>query len=1029
MSQPYTDQEVETAVEKIVRSSIRRPITTLGTRDTGATFNDFQEQTTAVLTTTPNAPFYVVRLGCGRLVDKVKTLGDVCDNIDEAVQALGHPIRSVDSIASLSNARVASEAMSLAGIGRTNQFQDVAKLPAFQRLDRNIQQFLDDYSGPNLRRGGQLVRSQQEGRQLLPGFIRSLKDQRASLIDAVQALAGSINDYEVLDLPHLLASGIIERASQVIADREEQLDGLSASGRVAVLRDTTLDLIAARSLIRRFSSLSSPTVFLVSNGSGGVYADATHPAISASYTVPLPSNYATRVDTVAINNQLDFLIDGVVRRAVSTGGSSLAALTGLVPETYEITGGVNDAMTITFIELGVSTPVVAALSAGLTQTAQDICDDINAVMTQPIEAVVAIVPLKFNGRVDIAGVDPGTVTFTFPLFVQSNWTNLGLFEGDKLRVLEGANTNVLYQINIGGISPTTLTCTRLTGAGTTAQVNQLIEVGGPGLTVRIKIQDSYAATALVNRSAVSIGIVGDAIESPTCATLGLTAGAKATSRPLPAQIIVDAVNASSTTAISGVSRLKASVTTTTLYPELGIHTDPTRTTVAFIYRFRGRGNITVGGLVATFSLPDLITALVGDELVIRSSTISADINQRGTVTSVSGTIVTATFLSLITVATDVLVDIAPDLTGLPRDTVIVVAGSTNNGTYRVVGQDPIIKSELQLSQGWPIPQGFSGQPVLMVGDIAQEFFTAASTSTGLDTAIQLDDGDPLNQYSAAYLFGTGSSVGSTAWFQLEDAPTDIQVGDVIELHISGYEIIDYAVTVTSIESNGIIGIDPPLPTTTVSVPFQATAQFPFGRIRRIRRDNFNVFEADAKAWLARPQLQSHWLGELDRLVTIALSEPTPPSINTLRRFVQELAGILTTAQATALVMSPSQTIEAIALAYQADVVSEIDTLVQSLLQQGADRAVDILLEGRFSQYFGFTADQMSYAGNVLGLTKQVMQQDLPVRAVRRGELKQRQVLLGSFDEADYEYDQSDIDTGLVPDAPGGNPPPRQGDAY
>jgi hypothetical protein len=87
------------------------------------------------------------------------------------------------------------------------------------------------------------------------------------------------------------------------------------------------------------------------------------------------------------------------------------------------------------------------------------------------------------------------------------------------------------------------------------------------------------------------------------------------------------------------------------------------------------------------------------------------------------------------------------------------------------------------------------------------------------------------------------------------------------------------------------------------------------------------------------------------------------------------------------------------------------------------------LGARFQEYFGLTHDDTSYAGNVLALTKQVMQQDLQVRSVRRGELKQRQVSLGSFEEPDFEFDQQDIDRGLVPDAPGGNPPPRQGDAY
>lgn len=1031
MAQPYTDQEIQDAVERIVRSAIRRPIGSLGIRDVGVVFDDFQEAASAVLTATPTAPFYVVRLGCGRLTDKVLTLAVVCNDIDEAAQALGRPDRPVDSIASLANARVAAEAMALAGTGRTSQFIDVEKLPAFQRLDRNVQRFLDDYSAPNIRRGGQLVRSRQEGRAVLPGTIRSLKEQRADVIAAVMALADSIQDYEALNLPHLLSSGVVERASQVIAERQQQLEALSAADRAAVIRAVTLDLIAARSLIRKFSSLSAPTLFLRSDGTGGVYADQTHPAAPASLTVTLPGNYGVRVDSVAINNQLDFLIDGTVRRAVTTGGSYLAGLTGLVPDTYEIVAAVNDTVTVSFVELGAVTPVVVTLTAGAARTAQDICDDINAVMTQPIEAVVALTPRKYQGRVDIAGVDPAAVTFTFPAFTLSDWVAMGIREGDKVKVLEGANAGSTYQINIGGVGAATLTCTRLTGAATTTQANQMIELGGPGSTVRIKITDAYAATALANRSAVRVGVAGDTVEVPTCATLGLTAGVTTASRPLPAQTVVDSINSATTTALSGLSRLNATVTTAPLYSDVGVHTESSRPTIAFIYRYRGRGDCTVGGTVATFVLPGVM-AVPGDEFVIRATSVAADMNRRGTITSVVSDTVVVTFGSAVTAATDVLVDVAPDLTSLPPDTVVSIPSGINTGQYRVLSQGAVIKSELTLAVAWTTAQQFSGQPIEMVGDIVQEFLTVSSTTTDLTTAVQLDDGSPVNPYSAAYLFATTrplSSVGTTAWFRFEAMPGELQVGDTIELHLTGYNIVDYVVTVTSIEQDGVVGIDPPLPTTTPAVPFIATATFPFGRIRRIRRDNFDVFEAAARQWLARAPLQDRWLTELDRAVTTVLSEPTPAAIHDLRAHVNELTGILTVAGATALSMPTANTIEEIAQAYQADVVGEVDTLVQSLLQQGADRAVDILLEGRFSQYFGFTMDQASYAGNVLALTRQVMQQDLPVRAVRRRELQQRQVSLGSFEEPDYEYDQQDIDTGLVPDAPGQNPPPRQGDAY
>ena len=136
MSQPYTDQEIETAIEKIIRSAIRRPVGTLGHRSTGVTFDDFQEQTIAVMTLTPNAPFYVVKLGCGRMLDKVETLATTVQELNEATQAIGRTTTPVQSIAELSNANVAATALSLAGSNRTKSFKSMEAVQ--QALESDI---------------------------------------------------------------------------------------------------------------------------------------------------------------------------------------------------------------------------------------------------------------------------------------------------------------------------------------------------------------------------------------------------------------------------------------------------------------------------------------------------------------------------------------------------------------------------------------------------------------------------------------------------------------------------------------------------------------------------------------------------------------------------------------------------------------------------------------------------------------------------------------------------------------------------
>ncbi len=90
----YTSEELNAAIDNIVRTSIRFEYDSLGTRKVGTSFNDLQDAAAGVFVSFPNAPFYVVRLGADRLVDLVAQEADaVGDFISTVRHQLGHGSR------------------------------------------------------------------------------------------------------------------------------------------------------------------------------------------------------------------------------------------------------------------------------------------------------------------------------------------------------------------------------------------------------------------------------------------------------------------------------------------------------------------------------------------------------------------------------------------------------------------------------------------------------------------------------------------------------------------------------------------------------------------------------------------------------------------------------------------------------------------------------------------------------------------------------------------------------------------------
>jgi hypothetical protein len=256
-------------------------------------------------------------------------------------------------------------------------------------------------------------------------------------------------------------------------------------------------------------------------------------------------------------------------------------------------------------------------------------------------------------------------------------------------------------------------------------------------------------------------------------------------------------------------------------------------------------------------------------------------------------------------------------------------------------------------------------------------------------------------------------VGLTPYFQIPEDPKSIQLEDTLEFTESIYNVVSQSFSIVGLElSQLLVEVEPGIATDFGTIPMTQGAPPPFGRIRLGKKNNYVVFEEALTTWLALPQNEAAYFVELQRLLNplIVNENPTAAQVNTAKLHVQQLLAILTRQGAIVSGADPDATLEAILMSYVVSPVDEVDTLVDTYLERGATRGVDLLLEGRFSDFFGLTPETMSYDGAARVALQEVQRQDLPVRKGKRllRDLATTQTI-AEWEDPDFEFDQSDVD--------------------
>lgn len=1000
----YTPDEVQAVVERLVLSTIRRPYDTLGVRRTDLSFGDVQQAAAGVFILYPNSPFYVLWLGTQRLNDRLTNEAAIIESLLDALEATGLNVLPVEDVSPLFNAQAALQELGTAAGGRAGVFTDITKAPAFQRYSANVDQFLTG-PGQNVKNKGAIVMTPQQARAAIPGLMTQLQDAHEALLAAVAGIAGGIEDYNHVNLPAVVSSSVLNNAAALVGADAAALDVLTPTQRLALIRQTVLNILATRAVVTTFGSFSGPSDFYSLEGLGTPFSDATREAAPAEAV-------GTKTGAMAIipgfSDELTLAMDGGTPFTIVLAGSVMATLNGQAEDsTFIIGDGVSPSgagytvLNNNKLRIGVDGVFyLATLTTSTTvttpRTADEVAADIQAVLPAGVVAEGYYAPLRFHGTVDIpAGV---STTWTLPVPGSSDFIALGVDPTtDSVTVLSGPNA--------GTYLVTDVTNDSIMVAGTTVlQAGALIEVGPLHRRVRIRCNDPVPQLAVET----VLTVAGNDPVTKDCAlTLGLFNGLSSRcTRTIPSLVASD-INTKS-------QQVEASSVLVNALQSVPARTEVLNAKRVTVSRARAVGNVVCTGLTAVLTVTSLTlagTVEVGDVLVLRSGLnpgfyFSVDtingLTPVGTQQLAVGDILSSTGPMAGTSDLGVACELGPAAVVNKYDVVTVEAGP-NAGTYAVESQG-LTPLDVLLQGILPLPVS-KNLPLDMVVSIGGSLLSLKSKIKNTQSQILITG-------SAAELFfqlSTTTAYGTTPWFHLPASPRGLQAGDVLETYLSDYKNPSASYVLQGVAGR-VIELSPNIPS---NVSWQFTVQpVPFARLRVGTMNDYTTVKSSLDSWLIRSVNQPAFFTNFNRLVNPLLvnTNPTAVQVGSATNELRLLYSYLLAAQSA----TPATALDAILSTFTVEAVAPVDTLLQTFAAKGSARASDLLLAGQFSEFFGLTADGASYAGAFQEAARAVAMGDLPVRRVNRKEAQSSQ-LIGQTVSPDFEFTAASV-TEVLPGA-------------
>lgn len=372
----YSQEEIDAVVSQLVTTDIKRPLTAFGTRDTSSVYAQLQQQALNVFLNSEVALYYCLYLGKGATGDLIVDMSTTLEALIKACRSTLRATPDVSDISSIANATAGLKNLEATLGQRKTGVRDITQNASYKQFEGGVGRFLQG-PGSTIKAGGEIAQTRKEAQAQIPILLTKLKNSYETLLQRLALLLDAESSYESVELPVLVAQSVISRARALLDARHESLSALPGSERAAVLRQTVLELLAAKALVRKYGTFAVPAAVRAVYGVGAPFSDAAHPAnpavLGASLFGPYPVVSSRSTNTNEACNYLDLWfgpaplakfkgiftqvvpLDGPRARAtavnVSTYGLAVGDIVYLLSGPNERTRWLVDSFTDTEIEL------------------------------------------------------------------------------------------------------------------------------------------------------------------------------------------------------------------------------------------------------------------------------------------------------------------------------------------------------------------------------------------------------------------------------------------------------------------------------------------------------------------------------------------------------------------------------------------------------------------------------------------------------------------------------------------------------
>lgn len=409
----YSDEEISTAVELFINQNVQYKFSRVsGTRDLRTTFSDVQRATATAFLLEPRTLPYVMYLSQQRLVATVNSAITSANDLYESIKLVKRKILPVSDASDLIDAQSALQELSTVA----SNVGDASSVPAYARFKSSTALFLNKYKN-NVVSSGAIVSTPSQIRSEAPGKAQVLKGMHTAIKDAVTLVANAKTAYDELNLPATFAASMADQVRLVLGRRSDRIQLGTEAEREAELKDTVLEVLAARGALKQIESNGTSLGDLPITGVGTPYATVDYPATPASILTN-----AGPFDVRSTSNVLVFYIDNspfdVTVLLPPSSDTSLLVLRGHVSSPYVFPVNMN--LKLTCGTFNKTFPIYAG-----TIDAHDLADYMNDTMqisdielhaivrTEDSKDYVDIITTSSSATVTIQATEPASTVLGY----------------------------------------------------------------------------------------------------------------------------------------------------------------------------------------------------------------------------------------------------------------------------------------------------------------------------------------------------------------------------------------------------------------------------------------------------------------------------------------------------------------------------------------------------------------------------------------------------------------------------------------